>query len=409
MRTVWRGVRNVFRNRVRASLVTLILGVSVATFLTLVQAGAGTQAEARRLREDAYTLIQVNPVGQSGVVGPRRGLPEDLADRIARIPNVVQVESYLRRQFQDNSKARQFQMGVMIGVAPGATPRLTSMGSLLSSPALLEGRFLQPEDRGKAVAAVGKVFAEQNGLGIGSEFTVASQLLRGRGAGQLSGPIQDVRVRVVGIFTTGTTWGDNQVFVPLELLQAALGRPGEVSQFWVKVDRTENVPRVEQALNTILPGSLDILSFIPQAQAVTRSLDALQANTTLGTGIALVVGALVILLTMVLVTRERRREIGVLKAIGASNADVARQFLAESVILALMGGIVGIVFHALAGSAVATLVVGAAGPAVAVNPSPAPVMFAYALTVCLVFGALGSVYPVRQAIRMSPAEAIRSA
>jgi len=410
MGAVWRGVRNISRNRTRALLVSLILGVSVATFLILAQVRVNTQAEAQRLREDAYTLIQVNPVGQAGNLGSSPGLPQTLAARIAQIPNVVKVEPYLRRQFQDNSKPRQFQMGVVIGVEPGATLRLTSMGSLVSSPELIAGRFLTPDDRGQPLAVVGKVFAEQNGLGMGSEFTVPAQLLRGRGVGQLpvSVPVKDARARVVGIYTTGVTWGDNQLFVPLDILQAALSRPGEVSQVWVRVDRAEHVSRVGQALKTALVGQVDILTFEPQAGVVAQSLDVVQANTAVGAGISLVVGALVILLTMVLVTRERRREIGVLKAIGASHGDVARQFLAESIALGLLGGIVGLVFYGLAGSTVGPLVVGSAGQGVNMRLSIVLPVIVSALSVSLLFGVLGSLYPVRQAMRMRPAEAIRA-
>ena len=403
-----RGVRNVIRNRTRTLLVTLILGVSIGAFLTLTQVGAQTEMEARQLRQDAYTLIQVNPVGQSGIVGPRSGLPESLGIRIGQIPNVVKVESYLRRQFQDNSKPLQFQMGAIMGVEPRATLRLTSMGSQFNAPAITAGRSLVPSDRGKAVAVVGRVFAEQNGLDVGSSFTFPAELLRGRGVGRLAGRVRDLRAVVVGIYATGVTFGDNQLFIPLDVLQRALGRPGEVSQFWVRVDQADSVPQVERALKTLLLMPVDVLSFGPQASVVAQSLEAVRGSTVLARGIALVFGVIVVLLTMVLITRERRREIGVLKAIGASNGDVARQFVAESIALALLGGAAGLILYTVGGPTVGTVMVAQAGQRMPVAAAFSVPVLANALIVALVFGVLGSVYPVRQALRMSPVEAIRS-
>lgn len=405
MRVLRRGLRNLGRNRPRALLVILLLGVSVGTFLIMAHVSAQTRAEARLLREEAYTLIQVNPVGQSGIVGSRPGLPEDLAVTIAALPRVKSVEAYLRRQFQDNTKPRQFQMGVVIGVQPEATLRLTSMGSFVSSPALAAGRMLTRDDHGP-VAVVGRVFAHEKGLQLGSEFTIPAQLLQGRGGGQIAGAVRDLRVRIVGIFTTGVTWGDNQVFVPLDVLQRALGREGEVSQFWVKVDRAEDVPRIGEALKTALAGQVDILTFERQARLVAQSLETVQTNSVVGAGLALVVGALITLLSMALVTRERTREIGVLKAIGASNRDVAAQFLVESVALAVLGGTAGVALFGLAGSPVTLLIAGQSGSGV-VRPPVVLETLLYALLLCMIFAIAGSLYPVRQAIRMRPVDAIR--
>jgi len=116
--------------------------------------------------------------------------------------------------------------------------------------------------------------------------------------------------------------------------------------------------------------------------------------------IGIVVGGIVIMNIMLMSVTERTREIGILKSLGASGRDIRRQFLAESVILALLGGIAGL----LAGSALAVLVAAA-------SPLPARVtLWSIALALGLGFtvGIVFGVYPAHRAARLDPIEALRA-
>ncbi len=116
--------------------------------------------------------------------------------------------------------------------------------------------------------------------------------------------------------------------------------------------------------------------------------------------IGIVVGGIVIMNIMLMSVTERTREIGILKSLGASRRDIRRQFLAESVILALLGGIAGL----LAGSALAVLVAAA-------SPLPARVtLWSIALALGLGFtvGIVFGVYPAHRAARLDPIEALRA-
>lgn len=409
MRTVRLGIRNVYRNYARATLVVLILGLSVGLFLTMLRTSATTAAEARALKAQAATRIEVSEAGNtSGYAGTVTAelLPADVS-RLRALPRVVRVERYVKRQFVDNRRTPP--TGVLIGVEPGATLRLQSMGGFVGSPRLLAGRNLTPEDAEKPVAIVGKVFARTREVGLGDEFTLPGAEVQ-RGKWIYPHPIKDLRARVIGIFEVRVVYADNQVFVPLDVAQDVMGLGrGRVSQYIVTADSAENVPAVARALKEALGDGMDVIAQDQAAFQAATSLEAVSANSRVGGVMAGGAGALVVCFAMVLVTRERTREIGILKAIGASNRNVAVLFTTESVALACLGGALGFLIYAVGGPALGFVFLGVTGSDVLTTPSHAlrPADLGQALGLALGLGVLGSLYAVTRAVRMRPSEAIR--
>ena len=404
------GARNAYRNPARAVLAVLVLALSVGLFVTMLRGSAITTLEARNLKAEAGTRIAVNeagnPSGYAGTVTDQE-LPADVS-RILALPNVVEVERYLKRPFVDNRRT-DAPSGVLIGVEPGATRRLQAMGGFTGGPTLIAGREFGPQDRGKPVAIVGAVFARSRGLGLGDEFVLPAEELQ-RGKWIYPHAIEELRAKVIGIYRVGVVYGDNQVFVPVDIIQRILGIDrNRVTQYIVRVDSAENVPRVAEALRNVLGPNADVISQDEAALQTARLLEAASVNSRVGAVVAAVVGALVVLFTMAVVTRERTREIGVLKAIGASNRNVAALFTGETLTLALLGGGIGLLIHVLAGSVLATLVVGPIVSEVAgdaVNNLRATDIV-WGLGLAMSFGLMGSLYAVWRAIRMRPSEAMR--
>ena len=116
--------------------------------------------------------------------------------------------------------------------------------------------------------------------------------------------------------------------------------------------------------------------------------------------IGIVVGGIVIMNIMLMSVTERTREIGILKSLGASRRDIRRQFLAESAILSLLGGVAGL----LAGSALAALVEFASPLPARVTAWSVAVALGLGISVGIVFG----VYPAHRAARLDPIEALRA-
>lgn len=409
MRIVSLGVRNVYRNQARAALVVLVLGMSIGLFITMMKTSATTQAEARSLKTQAATRIEVNEAGNtSGYAGTvtTAMLPAEVS-RLLSLPNVVRVERYLKRQVVDNRRSPP--TGVLIGVEPGATLRLQSMGGFIGSPKILKGRAFGPDDARKAVAIVGKAFAQSRGVQVGDEFVLPGVEIE-RGKWIYPHAVKDLEAQVVGIFGVGVVYADNQVFMPLDVVQQimAVGKD-RVSQYIVTVDSAENVSRVAKSLKEALGPSVDVISQDQAALQAANSLEAVSANSKMGAVISAAVGALVVLFTMMLVTRERTREIGILKAFGASSSDVAKLFTAESIALALVGSLLGLLTYIIGGSTLGFIFLGAIGSEVSTGARYSLAMseLFQALGLALSFGIVGSLYAVFRAVRMRPSDAIR--
>ncbi len=175
------------------------------------------------------------------------------------------------------------------------------------------------------------------------------------------------------------------------------------------MDAADNVAQVEADLRALLEGQADILTEQASANFTAETLRSISANSLLVAAVTAVVGALVTAFFMMLVTRERTREIGVLKAIGASDGDVALQFAAESLALALVGGPAGLIVAAVAGAVLVPTILGAAGASLlaTTNPGLSPATLGAALGIVALFGLAGSLYPLRRTVQMRPAEALR--
>jgi len=117
----------------------------------------------------------------------------------------------------------------------------------------------------------------------------------------------------------------HQIFAPLELVQRAYVQEGRISHIFVTAASVDRVSQVERGLRQAFGDAADVISGQSTARAFPETLGNIEANARMGALAAALVAAVVVLFTMALVTRERTREIEVLKAIGASDGDVAVQ------------------------------------------------------------------------------------
>lgn len=414
-----RAFRDVYRSETRAVLSILILGLALAVFLVLSQAAVGIEFGAARIAASVGNLVEVRAAGATGMGIGVEALPASFFERAKDAPAVARVEPYLYQRVIDPSQ--RASISIVVGVRPGDTLRVASHGEV-GDPTIVAGRNLRPEDAGQPAAVIGQVFAQQYGLGVGSSFTIRPGLVARQDRPDPNVEIQPLGIEVVGIFSSAFVFGDNQVFVPLDVAQRAFAQEGKITHVFVTAASVDKVGDVERGLQRAFGERADIISGQETARSQSELLRAIAGNSRLGATVALVVGALVVLLTMALATRERTREVGTLKAIGASDAQVAAQFAAEALFLAAFGAIVGLLIAGLGGSALGEVLLQALGapPTVtAFHAGETPlqtiglrfgvsggVLLAAVVTV-VILGILGSLYPVAQALRTRPAEALR--
>jgi ABC-type antimicrobial peptide transport system permease subunit len=253
---------------------------------------------------------------------------------------------------------------------------------------LIAGRGLREVDAHHDVAVVGRLYARQR-LGLTELHDAA-----------LSGSRVSLNGRdfqVVGVYTTENDFGDNHVFIPLEAFRRTF-HPGEkLSKIFVTVDSVANVERVVEDLKAI--PEADVVTTPEAVSTAKTALGGIAATSAYGSILLFAVGGILISLTMVLITKERIMEMGTLKAIGASNAEIATQFLAEVFALTLMAGAGALLVAELA----RPFLQRSLGLAVGLDGA----VFLLIVLGCFLFGAIGSLYPILTGMRLRPVEAMR--
>lgn len=420
MRAIGRGLRNVYRNKTRFALVMVILGLAAGVSITMAQVSAGIAENLDLVAADYLALLEVRKAGGDGMGVGADALAEEFFEKAKTVPHVVKTERYLFQRMIYPERAAS--ISVLVGFEPGAAPRLALHGEL-NRPRIVGGRRLAPDDRGRPVVVAGQSFARYFGLRPGSRF-----VLRGENVAVQDRPgrdvtIEDLEVEVVGLFEAGFVFGDNQLFMPLDIAQRFSKQEGKITHIYVSAASVDKVEAVEEGLRAAFGEEADVISGQTLAQAWGRALGAIRANSLTAGTVAAGAAALVVLFTMMLVTRERTREIGILKALGAGHAHVARQFVAESLGVALVGGGAGLALFAVGGARIANLLLGVA--ASSLNPATAMggetparslvlrydlswISVASAFGIVLILTLVGSLYAVVRAVRLHPVEAMRS-
>ena len=393
---VRRGLRNPWRSRARAAVVVLLLA-SVTGFLALaIEAAIATRQQIAALDARVGTLIELREAGAFGTGGFGADKPvghehfgTDTLEGVRRVPSarhIARVDEYIYAPQMDARKKNVYAM--LIGLHPGAA--LRAIGEVdYENARIVAGRAFRPEDAAAPVAIVGQLYARQR---LGVLDPAATDLAR------LELAIGARRVRVIGIYSTANDFGDNHVFVPIEVFRDAFNPGKKLSKIFVTVDSVANVERLVEELKA-LPEA-DVVT-TPEAVSTARTtLGSMALASTLGAVLLFAIGAVLIGSIMLLAMRERMAEIGTLKAIGASNREIALQFVAEA---ACMSGVAAL-GAVLVAAAFAAPLGRALGVAVAADFGA----LAWIALGALAFAALGSLYPVAKGWTLRPVEAMRS-
>lgn len=212
----------------------------------------------------------------------------------------------------------------------GIDPAVTTVGPM-TAVSVSDGRALEASDAGTDVAVLDATYATSAGLAVGDTFDVGG-----------------TSFEVVGIVASASSDADTaaNVYIPLDVAQDLSGAGAVVSTVYVQASSSDQIASVQSTLESALPDAT-VSSQSDLASTVSGSLSsATSLITNLGTWLSVIVlvvaVALAVLLTISGITR-RTRELGTLKAVGWSNSRVVGQVAGESVVQALIGGVLGII------------------------------------------------------------------
>ncbi len=206
---------------------------------------------------------------------------------------------------------------------------------------------------------------------------------------------------VLGVLPRTGGQQDLFVFVPLKVAQRLLGLEGKLSAILVQVKEVREVTATRQAL-----GRLPFSQAVPPSEVFDMLVGlygTVQSNLILVTGIAIAVATLITFNTMVMAVYERRREIGILRAIGTTRSQVFFLFVREAAVLSLIAGLMGI-----GGGYLATLLLPqTTGFGLEARPVLSPAYVGLCLLVALVVGLAAGAYPAFRAAQIQPISVLR--
>ena len=359
MNVLSRGVRNAFRNSTRTVSVIVILGLSIALALSMLLAHQAVNKKIDNVKSSVGNTITIAPAGFRGGLGGGNPLTETQLATISFLPHVVSLEKSLNDRLTSTNTnlvsaidlgtlGQRFERfsggdGGSSTVSPDLsnfTPPITVIGS--NNPTDLNstqggGTFTLKSGSvfnstsSDNVALVGSTLATKNSLSVGSTFTA-----------------YNTTVKVVGIFDSGNSFSNNLVVMPLTTLQTLSSQSGDVTSAVATVDSVTNIDSVTSAVKTKLGTAADVTSSKDEADNAIAPLDNIKNISLYSLIGAVVAGAVIIFLVMLMIVRERRREIGVLKAIGASNLKVMAQFMTEAITLTVLAAVIGILVSLVA-------------------------------------------------------------
>jgi len=387
-------------HRLRTALTMLGIVIGVASVVALVAVGQGaTSGITNRLEGLGTNLLTIN-AGRStssftrGAAGSATTLTLDDAAAIAELTGVAGI-------------APQLSTSAFV-VAGSENTTTTIIGTtpdypLVRSYQVWQGSFLTDTsvEAGLRIAVLGATTADDLGLdasAIGTEIR-----------------INGIPFRIVGILQakggTGAVSPDDEILVPLTSVQQYFtgSSTDSVRSIGVSVAAAGQMETVKTAITTTLEyrhniaaTASDDFSIMDQTQLIDTASSVSTLLTILLAGIgsiSLLVGGIGIMNIMLVSVRERTREIGIRKAIGARGRDILLQFLVEALVISLLGGLIGIAIGLGASAVIGAL----AGWGFAFNPLTLVVATGFSLIVGVVFG----VWPARQAARLDPIASLR--
>ena len=391
---------SLYANKMRSLLTMLGIIIGVGAVIALVSVGMGVRSNVTSsIASLGSNMLIVSPGssnrgGVRGAAGSMQTLKYDDAKAIKdKIKNIDYVSPSVSSSYQIVYGNNNWKTSVQ-----GVTPEFMSIRSLTIG----YGSFVSTDDMNKRnrVAVIGttvasNLFAKDNPVGknirINNQPYKVIGLLESKGQSSVGQDQDDV------------------IYIPLTTAQERMLGITYVQSINVQVSSQEKMEQVQAEIENLLRSRHHIVAGKDDdfhVRNLTSLMETVNQSTSMLTlllgaiaGISLIVGGIGIMNIMMVSVTERTREIGIRKALGATFMNIMTQFLIESMVIGIIGGIIGIVFGCAASKVIAQL----GDFTTVITITPIIVSFIFSVGIGLFFG----IYPARKAAKLDPIEALR--
>ena len=392
-------------SRLRSFLTVIGIVIGVASVVTIVSIGEGVKkdviGDVKSLGSNLLTIRSgraverddkgtVTGINIASMMGASNLTEKDVTD-LALINNVKSVAPIA------------IMSGTLTTLNNDYYPSAYVAATTYELPKILEkkvrfGSFFEEDEKNRRLAVVGKnvadkLFQDEAPIGQSISFRGVNFVIRG-----VMDEFSSSSLELVPSF-------NDAVFIPIDVAKQISGGVLEIRDIEVKVDDekflNQTSDNVKNALVSNHAGQEDFTifkqeEFLSIANQVFSKLTALVAAIA---GISLFVGGIGVMNIMLVSVTERTREIGVRKALGATNRQILGQFLVEAIVLSLLGGFIGVALAVVSGVLISFFTT--------LTPAFTPGIILIALGISTAVGVIFGIMPAMKAARRDPIEALR--
>jgi len=262
-------------------------------------------------------------------------------------------------------------MNTLIGVDPD--------GIKLADLSLKEGEIFKD---GKNEVILGEIYADDNDYEIGDKIKINGE-----------------NFKVVGIYESGDSNNAGGVFTSISKVGKLMDDEDSISNIYVKVQKGVDAQEVADRIDEKYGDDITTITSVMEMDQMATMLNMLETSSWAISLLAIIVGGLGIINTMLMSVFERTREIGVLKAVGWSNKKILTMIVGESLVITIVSAIIG----SIIGFAACMVLC----PQIGITPMFTPKIFIQAFGIAIIVGIIGGLYPAVKAVKLPPTEALR--
>jgi len=369
--------------------------IGIAVIVAMLSIGEGMQAsmteQLDRLGGDKLTVMPSGIMESIGGGPPQEFLPFTDSDlrEIEKIPGVEKTAPFFMKTGQVEFHSEEENNVYILGATEEGLETFQDFYSLK------KGRYVKE--------------GEGNAINVG--FRVAEEMFEREATVGDSLKINGKNFRIVGIFEEiGSQDDDSTIYMDMEAAQNLFDSKNEYMMIYVIAENEKVVDvvaqRLEDRLEKLRGGKdFDIMTTKEMAEQVNQILATVEFVIAGIASVSLIVGAVIIMNTMLVNVLERTQEIGVMKATGARSSNILKMFVVESGLVGIIGGAIGLLVGAIIAKGVE-----AVGKVYVGSMFFTRISWQLALGVLifsLVLGSISGAYPAYRAARLDPVEALR--